>query len=149
MKINRDKKEWPNYSTVGGHPVREVQRRPGASFEQELSQHRGSEERFRMQEILQQLDSVAERLKRSLGINDLMLYKRLVKDFLQEATSQAYLLKQEQGRSRRGRALLVTIQTVDQEINQILEQFVRQKPEPMEVLEILDKIRGMLVDLMV
>jgi uncharacterized protein YaaR (DUF327 family) len=102
-----------------------------------------------MQEILQQLDNVASRLHRSLSVSDLMLYKRLVKDFLKEASAQAYLLKQEQGRSRRGRALLVTIQTVDQEIEKMLDDFIQGKPEPVEVLEGLDKIRGILVDLMI
>jgi len=149
MKINRDKKEWTKFTTVSSKASREVQRRPGASFEQELSQHHQSQGRRKMQEIMQQLDQVSDRLKRSLNISDLMLYKRLVKDFLQEAASQAYLLKQEHGRSRRGRALLVTIQTVDKEIEQMLDDFTRRTPEPLEVLETLDKIRGMLIDLMV
>ncbi|HOB11854.1 MAG TPA: YaaR family protein [Syntrophomonadaceae bacterium] len=149
MKINRDKKEWTKFTTVSSKASREVQRRPGASFEQELSQHHQSQGRLKMQEIMQQLDQVSDRLKRSLNISDLMLYKRLVKDFLQEAASQAYLLKQEHGRSRRGRALLVTIQTVDKEIEQMLDDFTRRTPEPLEVLETLDKIRGMLIDLMV
>lgn len=149
MKVNRDKKEWSKYPALGSKSVREVQRCSSASFEQELSQHSQTEGRLKMQEILQQLDNVADRLHRSLSVSDLMLYKRLVKDFLQEAAAQAYLLKQEQGRSRRGRALLVTIQTVDQEIDAMLNDFARRKPEPMEVLEALDKIRGILIDLMV
>lgn len=149
MKIDRDKKEWSSFSSVGGPASREIRRRASSGFEQELSHQRQNDEQYRMQEILKQLDGVAERLKRSLSINDLMLYKRLVKDFLQEATSRAYSLRQDQGRSRRGRALLVTIQTVDQEIGEILEQFTRQKTEPLEVLTALDKIRGMLLDLMV
>lgn len=149
MKVNRDKKEWSKYPALGSKTVREIRPRSSASFEQELSQHSQAEGRLKMQEILQQLDNVAGRLHRSLSINDLMLYKRLVKDFLQEAAAQAYLVKQEQGRSRRGRALLVTIQTVDQEIDAMLNDFIGRKPEPVEVLETLDKIRGMLVDLMV
>ncbi|HOQ10122.1 MAG TPA: YaaR family protein [Syntrophomonadaceae bacterium] len=149
MKIDRDKKEWAKYTTIGGKTSREVQRRPAASFEQELAQHHQSQGHIKMQEILNQLDQVSERLKRSLNLTDLMLYKRLVKDFLREAASQAYLVKQEHGRSRRGRALLVTIQTVDKEIEQMLDEFTRRTPEPLEVLETLDKIRGILVDLMV
>lgn len=149
MKIDREKKEWTKYSAVGGKSNREVQRRSAASFGQELSQQHQSQGHFKMQEILQQLDQVSARLQRSLSIGDLMLYKRLVKDFLQEAASQAYLLKQEHGRSRRGRALLITIQTVDKEIEQMLDEFTRRQPEPLEILETLDKIRGILVDLMI
>lgn len=149
MKIDRDKKDWRAYTPVSSSSTREVQPRPPSGFEQELSQRQETERRLRMQEILQQLDGVADRLKRTLSINDLMLYKRLVKDFLQEATSLAYVLKQEHGRSRRGRSLLVTIQTVDREVDHLLDQFTRQKAEPMKVLTALDKIRGMLLDLMV
>jgi uncharacterized protein YaaR (DUF327 family) len=149
LKVDRNKKEWNKLPALGSKTVREVQRRSPASFEQELSQHRQTDGRLKMQEILQQLDNVASRLHRSLSVSDLMLYKRLVKDFLKEASAQAYLLKQEQGRSRRGRALLVTIQTVDQEIEKMLDDFIQGKPEPVEVLEGLDKIRGILVDLMI
>jgi uncharacterized protein YaaR (DUF327 family) len=147
MKIDRDKKEL----SLGALPrptTRGVERAQSSSFDQELAQRREAECQLKMQELLRELDRLGESLKRSLTIQDLVLYRKLVKQFLKEATSRAYSLKQEQSRSRRGRTLLITIQTVDQEVEALVDDFIRKKKEPVEVLTALDKIRGMLVDLM-
>ena len=149
MKIERDSKDIGSYSTLGKADVRGVKRSTESAFDQELTQHREAASRFKMAEILQELEHLGEKLKRNLNINDLMLYKKRVKNFLQEATAQAYLLKQERGKNRRGRTMLTTIATIDTEVEQLIEDFIKKKKEPMEVLEMLDKIRGMLVDLMI
>ena len=148
MKIDRDKRGLNNFSAVTRKNQVEVPRKESATFNDELYQRQEAEGRFRMQELLGEMDHLTERLNKSLTVNDLMLYKKLVKQFLQEATSKAYNLNQQSGRSRRGRSILITIKTVDQEMEQLLDDFIRQKSDPVEVLETLDKIRGMLIDLM-
>lgn len=44
---------------------------------------------------------------------------------------------------------MISIATIDSEVEQLMEDFVRNRKEPVEVLAALDKIRGMLVDLMI
>jgi len=149
MKINRDKKEIKNRSFLGKTDIREIKKENDSAFEQELFQQREKEIRYQMQKILEEIDKMSRRLNKSLTVNDLMVYKKLVKNFLQEAISKAFLLKQERGRSRRGRTLLVTINIVDTEIEKLIKDFINEKKGPMEILATIDKIRGMLVDLMV
>ncbi len=149
MKIERDSKDIGSYTTLGKADVRGVNRGSESTFDQELTQRREAAGRYKMEEILKELERLGEKLNKNLNINDLMLYKKRVKNFLQEATTQAYLLKQERGRNRRGRTMLTTIATIDSEVEQLLEDFIKKKKEPLEVLEMLDKIRGMLVDLMI
>ncbi|MDD2619538.1 MAG: YaaR family protein [Syntrophomonadaceae bacterium] len=149
MKIDRDKKGVGSFKTLGKADVREVKRGSESAFDQELTQHREAASRFKMEEILKDLERLGDKLNNNLNINDLMLYKKRVKNFLQEATAQAYILKQERGRNRRGRTMLTTIATIDSEVEMLIEDFIKKKKEPMEVLELLDKIRGMLVDLMI
>lgn len=147
MKIDRDKKGIGSYISPGKNLAPEVRRVSPGSFEQELMQKRESEMQMRMKEILKELDRISGRLSRNLNINDLMLYKKMVKNFLQEATLRAYALHKERGRSRRGRTLLLTISVIDEEVDAMIEDFMNNKKEPMEVLNAMDKIRGMLVDL--
>lgn len=147
MKIDRDKKEL-SWSALPRSTARGVERSQSSSFDQELAQRRETECQLKMQELLRELDRLGESLKRSLTIQELVLYRKLVKLFLKEASARAYSLKQEQSRSRRGRTLLITIQTVDREVEALVEDFIRKKKEPLEVLATLDKIRGMLVDLL-
>jgi uncharacterized protein YaaR (DUF327 family) len=147
MKIDRDKKGIGSYISPGKSQIPEVKRVNPGSFEQELMHKRESELQLRMKEILKELDRIGGRLSRNLNINDLMLYKRMVKSFLQEATLRAYALNKERGRSRRGRTLLFTISVIDEEVNAMIDDFMNHKKEPVEILNAMDKIRGMLVDL--
>lgn len=149
MKIDRDKKGLSNYSSLKRTGLSEVRRGTPTSFEQELTSKREEHVQFKMQELLAEIDKVSERLSQSLTINDLMFYKKLVKNFLKEASEQAFHVNQQRGRSRRGRSILITIKTIDLEVEQMIDDFLRNKTEPAEVLEQLDKIRGMLVDLMI
>lgn len=148
MKIDRDKKGFGNYRTLGASDPQGVQRGKEGSFNQEMEQQKEQASRYKMQELLIEIDKTGEKLSKSININDLMLYKKLVKNFLKEASSQAFLLKQERGRSRRGRAILLSINVIDSEVENLIEEFIRDKKEPFELLENLDKIRGMLVDLL-
>lgn len=149
MKIDRPKKELNHYPGINRLDARGVPRGARTSFGQELSRHSEAESRQRMQQILEELNHLTDRLDRSLNIDDLMLYKRLVKNFLQEATSSAYILNQQRGSNRRGRAILITVKTINEEMERVIEEFIRQKKQPWDVLSILDKIRGMLIDLMI
>ncbi|ABI67400.1 YaaR family protein [Syntrophomonas wolfei] len=149
MKIERGKKELRGFSLLGKADSREIRRGNASSFEQELSQKREAESQLRMQEILKKLDKLGEQLKHKVNLNDLMLYKKLIRNFLQEATAKAYLLQKERGRNRRGRTVLTTISIVDQEVEQLINDFIGKKKEAVDILTTLDKIRGMLVDLMI
>lgn len=149
MKIERDKGDLRNY-TPTGKPLNQVMRKTGESpFDQEMNGRRDAECQFRMQELLKEIDQLNDRLNRNMTVNDLMKYKKLVKQFLQEAGARAYHIKQQRARNRRGRSILVSIQTVDREIEALVNDFIDKKKEPFELLITLDKIRGMLVDMIV
>ncbi len=148
MKIERSSKDIDAFRARGKHSGREVSASRGGSFDSDLNQQQEGLQRQKMEEILAGLAKVNARLASNLNINDLMLYKKMVRDFLKEATARAYRIEQQRGRHRRGRALLVSIQTVDDEMEAMIKDFIDKKTDPMDVLETLDKIRGMLVDLM-
>jgi uncharacterized protein YaaR (DUF327 family) len=149
MKIERERDKLNSFGFPGKKGIPEIKKSTASSFEQELTQRRDVESKYRMQELLQEIDRLNDKLNRTLSVQDLMLYKKMVKRFLQEATARAYVVRQERGRNRRGRSLLISITTIDREVEQLIEDFVRERKEPVEVLATLDKIRGMLLDLMV
>ncbi len=149
MKIERERDKLNNFAAPGKAGLQGVKKGAASSFDQELAQRREADGQLRMQEILKEIDRLNEKLSRSLTVQDLMSYKKMVKRFLTDATARAYSVKQERGRNRRGRSLLISITTIDTEVEELIEDFVRNRKEPVEVLATLDKIRGMLVDLMI
>lgn len=149
MKIDRSKRDLGSYSSLGKTVVPEVKRGAESSFEQELSYRSEEAVQYKMQEILAEIDKLSDRINKNFNINDLMIYKKLVKNFLKEASLEAYQVNRKRGRNRSGRTILVTISTIDAEVEKLIDDFRNKKKEPMEILEALDKIRGMLIDLMV
>lgn len=149
MKIDRSKNELSSFSTLGKAGVPDVKRGTESSFGQELGQHQEVMSQLKMREILAEIDKLTQRLNRNINLNDLMLYKKLVKNFLKEASSEAYQVSKRRGRNRSGRTVLVTVNTIDSEIDSLINEFRDKKTEPMEILTALDKIRGMLLDLMI
>jgi len=120
-----------------------------SEFKQGLKEKEETYCRQRMELLLVEIDEMAEKLAQSLDLSQLMRYRRLVREFLKEATARAYLLREEKGLSRRGASsLLVTVRTVDAETEELLKKFASRKTTPDDILAILDKIRGMLVDLL-
>lgn len=128
----------------------EVNRAGPGQFEADLLNKHEEYSQAKMKELLQDIDRMAKRLVTNLNINDLMLYRRMIKDFLREATARAYRVRQQRGSIRRhGRSVLISIEEVDKEVEAMLEELVNSQGEGVNILETLDKIRGMLVDLMV
>ncbi|CFY01169.1 Protein of unknown function DUF327 [Syntrophomonas zehnderi OL-4] len=149
MKVERNKKELESYTPVGKSGLPQVKRGNESSFEQELGQRQEAYAQLKMQEILAEIDKLNEKLNRNINLNDLMLYRKLVKNFLKEATGEAYQISRKRGRNRSGRTVLVTVNTIDKEIDQLIDEFSSHRTEPIEILATLDKIRGMLVDLLI
>ncbi len=149
MRIERDRKSLDRLRTAMGHNVNEVRKTAPALFEQELQHQEEAEMRQLMASILQEVDRIGERLKHRITVHDLIQYKNRVKDFLKEALARAYLLNQDVGVNRRGRTILVSIKTIDQEVEALLNDFMSQKKDPVEILTTIDKIRGIMVDLMI
>lgn len=149
VKIDCDRRSPGNLPLTGKGGAQKVKPGQKGSFGQELLEKEEEACWLRMKEILDEIDRVADRLSANLNLQDLVKYKRLVQGFLKEATSRLYIINRESRFTRRGaRSILVSVEKVDQEVQALIEQFAGRTREPLEILETLDKIRGMLVDML-
>ncbi|KUG04969.1 hypothetical protein ASZ90_017619 [hydrocarbon metagenome] len=147
MRVERDKRLRSSFQSRDSQYLTDIKKSSAGSFDQELNQQSQRQIQERMNEILNQIDSLNKQLRNNLTISNLVLYSNLIKKFLKEASLRAYQLKQERGLNRRGRLMLITINKIDFEVEQMVNDFVDSQREPFEILAIIDKIRGMLVDL--
>lgn len=149
VKIDRNRKNPGDFSRIGKRDVNEVVPGQKSTFASDLIEKEDQLSQMRMKEILVEIDKLGSRLSSSMNLDDLMKYKKLVQNFLKEATARAYAVNRESSFSRRGaRSVLVTIKNISKEIEEMLTEFARGKRDSFDVLETIDKIRGMLVDLL-
>lgn len=131
-----------------GKSLSQVHRHMG-NFEEELKDREEKAYIAHLQELLNEIDKTQERLARHLDLNDLMRYKRLVQEFLNEVVKRTHLIEKEASFTKRGaRSLMVSVRRVNEELQVLLDIFYSRAQDPINILETLEKIRGMLLDLM-
>ncbi len=102
----------------------------------------------RLQTLLSEIDMQAQKLQGKLYLQDLIKYKKLVKDFLNIAARNSYQLSKENFLDRRGRhRVLSTIKKVDEELEALTREFLSNEKDRMKILQKLDDIRGLLIDI--
>ncbi|NLW43652.1 MAG: YaaR family protein [Syntrophomonadaceae bacterium] len=149
MRIDHHRKSTRNIDFPDKKDVRGVKPSMRGDFSRDLAEKEDQYYRSRMQEILKRIDTISDRLARNLSLEDLISYKKLVQSFLKEATARAYLVNQERSFTRRGaRSILVTVEKINHEVEELVNGFTTRRNDPMEILAALDKIRGLLVDLL-
>ncbi|MGE5370351.1 MAG: YaaR family protein [Solirubrobacterales bacterium] len=149
VRINRDGKPASEFRRAERGDVRSIAAGSKSEFNRELTDRDEHQSRMRMAELIGEIEKLTERLGKSFDINDLMKYKRLVQGFLKEATSLAFSLQKDSSFHRRGRAIMLSVRTVNQDVEALISDFTNKKREPTEILESMDKIRGMLLDMLV
>ncbi len=149
MRVERDKRLRNSYQSREAPGLTDIRRGSEGTFDQDLTQQSQKQIQEQMNEILKQIDLLNKQLKNNLTISNLVLYSNLIKKFLKEASLRAYQLKQERGLNRRGRLMLITISKIDMEVEQMINDFAASQKEPFDILAVIDKIRGMLVDLII
>ena len=149
LRIERNRKNPGNISLSEKKGIKEIQPSFRGEFSRDLVEKEDQYYSLRMQEILKKIDGISDRLARNLNLNDLITYKQLVQSFLKEATARAYAVNQERSFTRRGaRSILVSVEKINREVEMLVTEFAARKNDPMEILATLDKIRGLLVDLL-
>ncbi|HHY91667.1 MAG TPA: YaaR family protein [Clostridiales bacterium] len=102
----------------------------------------------RLQTLLSEIDVQAQKLQGKLYLQDLITYKKLVKDFLSIAARNSYQLSKENFLDRKGRhRVLSTIKKVDSELEALTREFLKTEKDRMKILQKLDDIRGLLIDI--
>lgn len=151
VRIDRNRRSSSDLRPAGerGSGSR-VEKGTSSQFERDLLAKQDEFRRKRLQQLLEEIDDLAARLLESVSVGSLMSYRRAIRDFLREATASAFHLRQERGWSRRGgHSVLLTVQKMNAELEELLRDFAGRSSPPSDLLKTLDKIRGLLVDLMV
>lgn len=116
------------------------------SFDQELADHREQLSERQLRALFAKVDEQAKRVAASRTIKDVQLYKKFVRRLLQEAV-RIGLGTREVRSWQQGGARQMLVQTVDEKLLRLTEDFLDQNKDEIELLDRLDEIRGLLINL--
>lgn len=102
-----------------------------------------------LENIFEKINIQSEKIGDKVYLKDILEYKKLVKEFLQVATSNSHQFANENFLDRRGRYRSYSlVKTVDRELDSLTRDFVNGQIDHIGVLKKMDDIKGMLLDIM-
>lgn len=97
-----------------------------------------------MEDITQQGD----KLSRKMDIRDMKLYRKLIKDFMNEIVAHSHSFSRENFLDKKGRHRVYgMIRLVDETLDELAEELMRDEKDRMAILNKIGEIRGLLLDL--
>jgi len=103
----------------------------------------------RMQQLKKDIDEQGAKLADRVDVKELERYRRLIREFLDEIVSNGYTFSREDAYASRGRhRYIATVKVVDEKLDELGKEVLKENADKIEILHRIDDIRGLLLDLM-
>lgn len=105
--------------------------------------------RIELKSLYEKIETTAGKLSDKLFIDDLISYKKLVREFLNIAVNNSHVFFKENSLDRRGRHRIYSlVKKVDQELDELTQEFIDLESNRLNILKKLNHIQGILMDIM-
>lgn len=100
-------------------------------------------------DILDKINKQGEKLAKNIDIRELKHYKKLVSEFLYEATNKSHkFMKQSFLDKRGGHRVYAVVKKVDKKIEELTEEVIKEEKDNLRILDKIDDIKGLLLDIL-
>lgn len=98
--------------------------------------------------LMQEISIQGDKLDRSRSVRDLVIFKRLIKDFLEETVYNGLQLQTSHSFSFTGESQKLSIvKEVDEKLIELTEEIMNQEEKTVDLLGVIGEIKGLLVNL--
>ena len=103
----------------------------------------------RLDDMKKEIDEQGKLLADRVDVKELEKYRRLIREFLDEIVSNGYTFSREDAYASRGRhRYIATVKIVDEKLDALGKEVMKEQADKIEILNKIDDIRGLLLDLM-
>lgn len=107
-----------------------------------------SELQAKLEGLMKEIEAEGQRIARHKDIRDMKRYRAKVKEFMNEITTRSYSFTRENFLDRKGRHRVYgIIHLVDEELDKLASALMEEEKDHLEILRLIDDIRGMLIDI--
>lgn len=146
MKINRTaQKKGISLSPLFAE---EVEAKAGeADFQQVLREKAEEAGNRRLKDLYDRIEGQGEILTMTRTLEDLQRFKRMVREFLDEALSQALRIEERIGSTPRGRVKVYRlVEQIDERLAKLTEAILEDQADGIGLLEGIGEIKGLLIN---
>lgn len=117
------------------------------TFKMKLNELEQDQIRNELKVLYDKIEAQSNKLQDRLFIDDLINYKKLVKEFLNVTVNNSHVFFKESSLDRRGRHRIYSlVKKVDQELDELTKDFIDIENSRINILKRLDDIKGILMD---
>lgn len=125
-----------------------IQKEIQNNFSTKLSNLKGDSLQEKLTILLDEINTQAEKIEKKFYLNNILKYKKLVKEFLNLTVNNSHKFKKENFLDRRGRHRIMSmVKLVDEELENLTKDFLKNEKDKLKILNRLDEIKGMLLDI--
>lgn len=118
------------------------------SFVSVMEQQRNEVQFEKMSKMMQEIDQQGVRLSESQTIENLRQYKKMVKQFLEDAVQNGLDLSEERGFNRRGSIKVYKlVKEVDKKLIDLTNEVLDKEKNGLHTLQLIGEIKGMLINI--
>ncbi|NLW39589.1 MAG: YaaR family protein [Tissierellia bacterium] len=119
------------------------------TFKKKLMEIEQEQIREQLKVLYDKIELQSDKLRDKLFIEDLMEYKKLVREFLDVTVNNSHIFYQENSLDRRGRHRIYSlVKKVDNELDELTRDFLNIEENRLRILKRLEDIRGLLLDIL-
>lgn len=147
VKVNsiNTQNQIPEVERVKVNPKKIAQ----TNFKEKLENIQQEQIREELKVLFGKIETKTNKLQDRLFIEDLVEYKKLVKDFLNISVNNSHVFYKENSLDRRGRHRVYSIvKQVDKELDELTKDFIDIEGNRLKILDKLNDIKGLLLDIL-
>jgi len=149
MKVSNIKRTDSSHIAARGSDTRGVRESEAPVFRRTLTDLSREAHEARLVEMKTAIDEQGKRLADRVDVKEFEKYRRLIRDFLDEIVSNGYTFSREDAYASRGKhRYIATVRIVDEKLDELGKEFMKEQADSIEILHRIDDIRGLLLDLM-
>jgi len=149
MRVQGQKATDSGIVQVRGTEARSTEEVESSAFRRTLTDMSKEMYTARLTEMKDEIDKQGKILSDRVDVREFEKYRRLIREFLDEIVSNGYTFSREDAYASRGRhRYIATVQVVDEKLDALGKEVIKEHSDQIEILNKIDDIRGLLLDLM-
>ncbi|MFD2442734.1 YaaR family protein [Bacillus sp. CGMCC 1.16607] len=118
------------------------------SFQEVMSKNRQQTVYEKLTQFVQKIEDQGKKLSENRTVDELRKYKKMVKDFMEEAVQNGLQLEEQRGFNRRGRTKVYKIvKEVDKKLIDLTNMVLDKEKKGLDILGTVGEIKGLLINM--
>lgn len=118
------------------------------TFMDKLDSMKGMSAKEKLNTLLDRIDKQAARISKNVDIKEVVVYKKLISEFMKESVDNMVKFSKNNFLDRRGRHRVYgIIKKVNTELEELTKDVLQKEKDNIKILKRLDDIRGLILDI--